>query len=137
MACCGEGHWRKCSWEYSSVCISLEVAILGKSGSTHQCREASSQTTIQVGSQPHPSVNRLPKDTPGTQPPLISHRDKAPPTRGIGISSTYQWAGISPSHQEACSKPPYQHQPQEGQTSEAREATTNSIVCKKVTTPKM
>ena len=35
------------------------------------------------------SVNRLPKDPPGMQPPLISPRDKAPPTRGIGISSTY------------------------------------------------
>ena len=34
-------------------------------------------TTIQVGSQPHPSVNRLPKDPPGTQLPLISSRDKA------------------------------------------------------------
>ena len=42
-----------------------------------------------------------------SQAPLISPRDKAPPTRGIGISSTYQWAGISPSHQEAYSKPPY------------------------------
>ena len=33
-------------------------------------------------------------------------------------------AGSSPSHQEGCSKPPYQLQPQGGQTSEAREATT-------------
>ena len=80
---------------------------------------------MQVGSQPHPAVNRLPKDPPppGTQTPLISPRDKAPPTRGIRISSTYQWAGTSPSHQEAYSKPPYQFQPQGGQTSEVREGT--------------
>ena len=75
-------------------------------------------------SQPRPSVNRLPKEPPGTQPPLTSPRDKAPHTRGIAISSTYQWAGISPSHQEAYSKLPYPLQPQGGQTPEGREATT-------------
>ena len=77
-----------------------------------------------VGTQPHPSAKRLPKDPPGTQPPFISPRDKAPPTRGIRVSPTYQWAGTSPSHQEACGKPPHQLQPQGGWTSEAREATT-------------
>ena len=46
-----------------------------------------------VGTQLHPSVNRLPNDSPGTQLPLITPRDKAPPTRGIRISSTYQWVG--------------------------------------------
>ena len=76
------------------------------------------------GSQPKPSVNRLPKDPPGTQPPLTSHRDKAPHTRGIEISPTYQWAGTSPSHQEANSKSPYQLHPQGDQTSEVRGATT-------------
>ena len=88
------------------------------------------------GSEPHPSANRLPKDLPGTQPPLISPGDKVPPTRGIRISSTHQGAATSPSHQEACSKPPYQLQLQGGQISEAREATTllrsyNSIICRK------
>ena len=120
-----EGHWKKSSREYSSACLSLEVAILGKSSPTHQCWEAPGQTTIQVGSQPLPSVNRLPKDAPGTQLPLISLRDKAPPTRGrrIRISPTNRWAGISPSHQEAYSKAPYQPQPQGGQTPEGTEAT--------------
>ena len=61
---------------------------------------------------------------PGTQSPLIPPREKVPPTRGIRISSTYQWPGTSSFHQQACSKPPYQLQPQGGQTSEAREATT-------------
>ena len=97
---------------------------MGKSGPTHQHGETPSQTTTQVGSQPCPSVNRLPKDPPGTEPPLISPREKAPPTRGIGISSTYQWIGTRPSHQEAYSKPLYQLQPQGGQTPEVREATT-------------
>ena len=96
----GEGHWRQSSWEYSSACF-----LFGKIW-------------------PHPSVNRLPKDPEGTQPPLISPRDKALPTRGIGISPTYQWAGTSPSHQEAYSKPQYQLQPQGGETPEVREATT-------------
>ena len=43
---------------------------------------------------------RLPKAPLGRQAPLIS-----PPTRGIGISPTYQWEGTSASHQEAYSKP--------------------------------
>ena len=59
---------------------------------------------IQGGSQPHPSVNRLLKDQ-GTHTPLISPKDKAPSTRGIRINSTYQWADISPFHEEAYSKP--------------------------------
>ena len=32
------------------------------------------------------------KDPPGTEPPLISSRDKAPPSRGIRIGPSYQWA---------------------------------------------
>ena len=40
-----------------------------------QCWEAPGQTTTQVGSQPRPSVNRLPKDPSGTQLPLIPSRD--------------------------------------------------------------
>ena len=50
------------------------------------------------------------------QSPLITPRDKAPPTRGTRLSSPYQWAGTSPSHQEACSKPLYQLRPQGGRT---------------------
>ena len=61
------------------------------------------------GLQPHPSVNRLPKD-PWAHSPSNLTRDKAPPTIGIGISPTYQWPGTSPSHQEAYSKPSYQIQ---------------------------
>ena len=51
--------------------------------------------TNRVGIQPHPSANRLPKVLVGTQPPLTTPRDKASPTRGIRLSSTYHWADIS------------------------------------------
>ena len=77
-------------------------------------------------SQSHPSVNRL---------PLIPSRDKALPSRGIRISSTYQWAGISPSHQEAYSKPPTLTSATRGADTRSKRG-YNSIICKKVTTPK-
>uniref|UniRef100_A0A8D0V6K8 L1 transposable element RRM domain-containing protein n=1 Tax=Sus scrofa TaxID=9823 RepID=A0A8D0V6K8_PIG len=113
----GEGHWgAKLLGLFSSMPFSGGAHF----GKMRSCRPNNNH----VGSQPCPSVNRLPKDPLGTQPPLFSPRDKAPPTRGIGISSTYQWAGISPSQQEAYSKPPYQLQSQGGQTPEVREATT-------------
>ena len=35
VALVGEGHWRQSSQECSSACVSLEVAILRKSGPTH------------------------------------------------------------------------------------------------------
>ena len=85
-----------------------------KSGPTHHGWEGLGQTTNPVGTQPRPSANSLPRNLLGTQLPLITPRDKAPPTKGIRISSTYQWAGTSLSHQEACSKPLYQLQPQGG-----------------------
>lgn len=78
VACCGGRHCKQSSREYSAACLSLEVAILGKSGPTHQPWEAPGQTTIEVGSQPCPSVNRLPKHPPGTQPPLISTQRQSP-----------------------------------------------------------
>ena len=120
----GEGHWRQSSREYSAACVSLEVAILGKSDYTHSHWESPGQTTIQVGSQPHPSVKELPKDPPGTQLQLTSPSNKAPPTRGLGISPTYQWAGTSPCQKEAYRKLPYQLHPKGWQTSEVRELTT-------------
>ena len=111
------------------------MAILRKSGPTHQRWEAPCQTIIQVGSQAHPSVNRLPKHPPGTQLPLISPRDKAPTTRGIGISSTYQWAGTRPSLQEAYSKPPIPVSAT-GRADIRSKRGYNSVICKKDTTPK-
>ena len=68
-----------------------------------------------VGIQPHSSANRLPKVFPGTEPLLITHRDKYPYTRGTRISTSYTWAGTSPSHQESCNKPLQQFQPLGGQ----------------------
>ena len=114
----GEGGWRQRSQEWSSVWTPLEMAILEKSGPNHQ-----GWTTNQVGTQPHPSAKRLPKDLPSKQLHLITPRDKAQTTREIRISSIYQRAGTSPSHQET-SKPLYQLQLQGGQTAEAWEATT-------------
>jgi len=100
----------KLSGIFFSVC-SFRGAYFGKIWPYPSALRTPGQTIIQVGSQLHPSVNGLPKDPPGTQPHLLSPRGKAPPTRGIGISPTYQWAGTSPSHQEAYSKPLYQLQP--------------------------
>ena len=59
----GEGHWRQSSREYSPGCAS-RGGYFGKIWPTHHHWEARGQTKIQVGSQPHPSVNRLPKDYP-------------------------------------------------------------------------
>ena len=90
VACCGGRTFEaKVSGIIMSEC-SFRGCHFEKSGPTHQGWEASNQTIIQVGSQPHPSVNRLPKDPLGTQLPLILPRDKAPSTRGIKISSIYQ-----------------------------------------------
>ena len=66
------------------------------------------------------------KTPPATELPLITPRDKIPPTRGIRITSSFQWAGTSSSHQEVCRKPLYVLQLQEGQKPEARGATTLS-----------
>ena len=108
----GEGLWRHRSREYSSACAPIEVAILGKSGPTHQGWEATSQTVILVGSQPHPSANKAAQNPP--KHTAISPRDKAPPTIGIRITSTYERAGTSPSQQEAYSKPPTNFSPKGG-----------------------
>ena len=83
---------------------------------------------------PHPSVPRSPgpNNNPGgiSAPPISKRLPKDLP-RHTATSNltqrqipTHQWAGTSPSHQEVYSKPPYQLQPQGGQTSEVREATT-------------
>ncbi len=75
------------------ICVSSpEAATLEKFGHTHQGWQAPGQTTNRVGTQLHTSANRLPPITP---------RGKAPPTRGIRTSSTYQGAVTSPCHQEA------------------------------------
>ena len=49
----------------------------------HEDSEAPGQTARRVGTQPHPSANRLPKVLQGTQLSIIPLRDTAPPTRGI------------------------------------------------------
>ena len=94
----GEGHWRQSSREYSSLCVSLEVAIFRKSSPTYQHWEAPGQTRIQVGSQNHPSVTRLPKDSPRhTATSNLMQRQSPTPQRDRNNPS-HQWAGASPSH---------------------------------------
>ena len=44
----------------------------------------------------HQQTGCLKNTPPGTKPPLITPRDKNPPTKGIRMSYTYQWAGPSP-----------------------------------------
>ena len=88
----------------------------------------------QVGTQPHLSANRLLKVLPSTQLPLIKSWDKFPPTRGTRLSSNYQWAGTSPSHQEACYKPLYKFHSQ-GSRNKKQER-LQLCTCKKETTQK-
>ena len=80
--------------------------------------QAKQQTTWE------PFISSLPKVLPDTQPPLITSRDIAPLTRRTRLSSTHQWKGTSPSHQEAHCKGPVLTSHTTGQTSEAREAIT-------------
>ena len=86
MACCGARALE--TKEYSSA-VFLWRWPFWESLAPNISAEKLQAKMIQVGSQPHSSVNSLPRDPPGTQPPLISHRHKDPP----------------PAHQEAYSKP--------------------------------
>ena len=67
-----------------------------------QCWDTSDQTTNRAGTQPQPPADKLPKVFLNPQPPLNTPWDTALFTRGTRHSSTHQWAGTSPSHQEAC-----------------------------------
>ena len=70
-----------------------------------QCWDTSVQATNRVGTQPHPWADRLPKDILSTQTSLNTPLDMALPIRGTRPSSTHQWPGTSPFHQEACTSP--------------------------------
>ena len=63
------------------------------------------QIINRVGTQPLPSSDRLPKVILSPEPPLNTPLDMALPTRGTRLSSTHQWADISPSYQETCTSP--------------------------------
>ena len=81
------------SGEYSLVWVHLEAATSSpRPIPSQQCWDASGQTANRAGTQPHPSADRL----------LKVFLSTALPTRGTRPSSTYQWAGTSPSYQEAC-----------------------------------
>ena len=83
-----------------------------KSCPTHQDWKPHAKHQMEWGHSP--PTSRLPKVLPGTEPSLIAPRDKAPPSQGTRFSSTCQWSGTSPSHQETCNKPLYQLHPQGG-----------------------
>ena len=90
--------------EYWEAWALLMVTILAlRPGPTRV--HVSGQTTSRIGTQPHPSADRVPQATLSSQPPISTLLNVALSTRGTRPSSTHQWAGRSPSHQEACTRP--------------------------------
>ena len=61
----------------------------------------------------------------------LTQRQSPPPTKGIGLSPTYQWAGTSPSHQQA----PVPTSATRGTDTRSKRG-YSSVIYKKVTTPK-
>ena len=84
-----------------------------------QCRKASGQTTSKMGTQPHPSADRLPKAILSSQPPINTPLDTALPTRGTRPTS--EQAPVPPTRKPAQASGPTS--PTRGQTPEARRAT--------------
>ena len=87
-----------------------EVAILApRPGPTQQPAGSSAgmpQAKQPAGeTQPLPSADRLPKVVLSSQSPLNTPPDMGLSTRRTRPSSTHQWAGSCPSHQEACTSP--------------------------------
>ena len=84
-----------------------------------------------VGTQPYPSANRLPKVLPGTQLPLITHNNMAPPTRGTRLlhPSVVRYQSLP----SGClRKPPVQLQPPGADT--RSKGGYKPAACKKETT---
>ena len=67
-----------------------------------------------VGTQTHPSADKLPKVFLGTQLPLIPPLATALPTRGTRPSSSHVWTVTNSSHQKAGQKSLYQVHPSVG-----------------------
>ena len=107
----GQGHWwRRPQGTFIGVC-SPGGHHLGTKTWPHptacrlQCWDDSGQTTNGVGTQPHPSADKLSKAVLSQRLPINRPLDMALPTRRTRPSSIHQWAGTSPSHQEACTSP--------------------------------
>lgn len=85
----------------------------------HSSGMRSTRPNNKQGGKTTPSTNRLPKVLLGTQLPLITFRDKASPTRGTRLSSTYQslQSGSPP-------QAPVSTSLTRGKTPKAKEATT-------------
>ena len=90
--------------EHWQVWALLTVTILASRPGPTQV-SVSGQTTSRTGTQPQPSVDRVPQATLSSQPPISTPLNMASSTRGTRPSSSHQWAGINPSHQEACTSP--------------------------------
>ena len=103
MAHCGQNIGGRGPRKKSLVWAPLEATMWRNL--THLSRLRSpGQTTNQVRTKAHPSANRLPKVLLHTQLPLITLRDKAPPTRGMRLNSTHQWeTPVSPIRKPATS----------------------------------
>ena len=116
----------------------LEAEVLGLNISVRSLRSCSFEKNVapliraekpqakqQTGwEHPYPSANRLPKVLLGTKLLLIKPRDKAPPTRGIRISSTYSVDRHQFLPSGNLQQAPVITSPTRGQTSEAGEVTT-------------
>ena len=109
----GQGHWWRtpqgilnwCELSWRSPFWQRDLTPPTAYSYRLQCWDASGHTTNRVGTQPHPSSDRLPKVIQSQQPPINTPLEMALPTRGTRPSSTHQRADTSPSHQEACTSP--------------------------------
>ena len=96
--------------ECSLACALLEVTTLApRPGLTNslriQCWDTWEQTTNRVGTQPHPSLVKLPKVILSPEMPLNIPLNTTLPNRGTRLSYLHQSSDTSPSHQEACASP--------------------------------
>ena len=130
--CWGEGHWRQSSWEYSSVCAFSGGGDFGKIW-PHISALRNLRPNNNPGGITAPPISK--HAVPGTQLSLISSRNKSRPTsEQEPVPPIRKPIASSPS----CPPPTGPLLP----TSATRGADTrskrgyNSIVCKKVTTPK-
>ena len=90
----GKRHWRQ---RFQGISISVRFpggCHFGKI-KPHPSGLRSPKPNSKKGGNTAHQKNRLPKVLLGTQLLLIIPRDKSPPSRGMRLSSTYQWANTS------------------------------------------
>ena len=110
VSCGSLKEWGHC-WEVpeNNIWALLEVTISALIPAPTQEPEAPVlwclRSKNQVWTKNHPSAEKLPKVVLSPKMPLNTPLDMALTTRGKRHSSSHQWAGISPSHQEVCTRP--------------------------------